>query len=234
MSSQKGRVPPNKLTLDETAFDILDEERAAMLGLLMADGTLTLSYGYPSLSLKLIDREPLTRLQAILKTSHKIGEVHPHLKGYVCKPQYQVRFYGLRRLGPKLQGLGLTHPNATRVPRSIPQELERHLIRGYFEGGGSCWFDARQRGVCSNFVGHPLMLGWIRLILKEAGISGCYARSGGGDCWRIQFRDATSKKLYHYLYDGATVILIGWKKRKFENTISQTIKSSLVNVGEVC
>ena len=66
-----------RIPIDDTAFDVLDDEKAWMLGLLWSDGSL-MPVGRDSyrLGISSIDRMVPEALASILNSSHKIGTIN--------------------------------------------------------------------------------------------------------------------------------------------------------------
>jgi len=214
----------NKKLVDESVFDNLDEEKAVMLGLLMADGCVSPMSGSPSLRLQLIDSGPIYHLQRILKSNHKIQRSTRQLKGYICQPKYRICISGLWYLGPRLEQLGMTHPKPTRFPQKVFPELYCHLLRGYFEGDGSVWWVKSRQTIRTSIYGHLPMLDWIFSVLSRQGIiSNRHERPG---CFELNFGTCASIRLYHYLYDDASVVLVDRKKRKFEQLLQRCMDQS--------
>jgi hypothetical protein len=219
----RGQVPWNKKFVDETAFDELDERKATMLGLLLADAYLNMNGRERSLRLQLVmnDPAPILALKDLLKAEQNIGQ---HMVGS-AGPYFSLTVTGLNHLGPRLQQLGLTHPKQTRVP-IIPEEFNRYVAQGYFEGDGSVWWaqpHTRSWAGCvnSNIAAHAPMAEWLGKIFDRENIEGgCYP-AGSGGCLRWVFGKKASHKLYHYIYDDSMLILIPSKKAKFEELLSK-------------
>ena len=205
--------------VDENFFhDIDTQEKAYILGFFFADGCLTKKGTF---GIKIKDKELLERIKQELKSEHKIIKCKPNKGSY---SQEDSIYYGLyiknKKIEEDLKELGVdsdkTH--SCSFP-SIPKELERHFIRGFFDGDGSVYKTYNKKynykDVCVSFVGTYEMLNEIRKRLSE--ITGSksnlyisrnvydYKIGGINQC----------EKLYHYLYDGATIFL-GRKKNVFE------------------
>jgi len=224
----RGQKPWNKKFVDESAFDELDERKAALFGLLMADGRLSRSGRQRHLTLCLALREPgpVYLLKEVLGAEHDVRVYQPvGPEDYIYALSHSLSIMVSDHLSTRLQGLGMTHPKPTRCPTGIPQSLESHFVRGYFEGDGSVWWwqpRTRSYSGCtnSNIAVHPPMAKWLSSIFEREGvIGGCYQMNG---CLRLVFGKASSEKLYHYLYGGATTILLPEKKRRFEELLSRS------------
>lgn len=221
----RGQQPWNKRFVDESAFDDLDERKAAILGLLFADGCVSpMGRAHsPALRLALRESRPVYMLREILQSTHAIVKTQQSCQGNrPCAPSFSLSLCGLSHLADRIHQLGLTHPKATRIPMLIPTELEHHFIRGYFEGDGSVWWNKVSTRNCrgrvnSNIAAHPLMATWLSIRLRSQGILGSCSPTSG--CLRLTFGKRASGLLYHLLYDDATIVLIPDKEDKFKQQL---------------
>jgi hypothetical protein len=124
-----------KYTLNEDYFDVISENQAYILGLLFADGSNNTSRGEVVLQLELSDREVLE------KVNREIGSNRP-LRTVVLKDPkhaHQSRLrVASRKISDRLDSLGMTHNKTYTLayPAWLPQEMQRHFIRGYVDGDG--------------------------------------------------------------------------------------------------
>ena len=108
-------------------------------------------------------------------------------------------------------------PNKTKclVFPKLEQEYIRHFIRGYFDGDGS-WYIHRNQltfSLCSSgydFLCH------VRKILDDALGVGLNKLSSGEGAYHLGYMgNIKSKKLFNYMYEGASV----WLERKIQKAM---------------
>lgn len=130
-----------KYNLNEQYFDIIDNPtKAYILGFLFADGNVNLSKQTVSMSLQEDDYEILERIRNEIGSENKLKFLDysdKHDFGYHYKNQYRMLLHSkymcnsLIRMGMfENKSLILEYPK-------LPKELNRHFIRGYFDGDGS-------------------------------------------------------------------------------------------------
>lgn len=133
-----------RYTLNETIFDnITNEYEAYALGYLFAKGSIYkgINNDRYELTISGTEKELLYKIREVLNSTHPIKQKG---NGYVIR-------ISNRTLVDKLEELGLTtYKSDTLIyPEYIPEELERHFIRGYFDGKGSFIIE-RNRRITSN------------------------------------------------------------------------------------
>lgn len=205
--------------VDENFFHVIDtQEKAYILGFFFADGCLTKKGTF---GIKIKDKDLLERIKKELKSSHKIIECKPNKGSY---SQEDSIYYGLyftnKQIEKDLKELGVDSNKTTTCSFPIiPKELERHFIRGFFDGDGSVYKTYSKKhdyeAICVSFVGTQEMLIEIRNRLKEiTGSKSKLYKSKNVYDYKIGGINQC-EKLYHYLYDDATIFL-GRKKNVFE------------------
>lgn len=123
-----------RYTCDHTFFDaIVSEEQAYWLGFLMADGYVN---AQPQVGLQLarIDREHLVRFQSALQSNHPLSDYD-----YSYQTPTSRLLISSPGLAAGLEEWGVV-PNKTKTvrwPDALSAELQRHVLRGYFDGDGS-------------------------------------------------------------------------------------------------
>lgn len=199
-----------KIPFNENFFSVIDTEaKAYWLGFLMADGYVNYTKGYIELTLKATDEEILHSLSRSLNMA-SVSITTPR-EGIVRLVLYS------KRMVDDLSTLGCTQAKTHTIEFPVlPPQLERHFIRGYFDGDGSYTvsnrtFDLTGRRafllqVIDRFVGIGLNALKVYQRHPERGNDISYIRYGGKHVSRI---------LYEYLYSGASVYL-SRKKLKFE------------------
>lgn len=126
-------------TLDEHVFDVINtEEKAYWLGFLMADGYNHEDRHAICLRLQAEDIEILEKFKVFLKsnapiyTFHRITNTNKLLREYKEVSVHSVY------LSRQLATLGCVQNKTYRLvyPTCVPENLENHFIRGYFDGDG--------------------------------------------------------------------------------------------------
>lgn len=220
--------------IDETFFDVIDfEEKAYVLGLMMADGCVH-SRG-TAISLCMTDRDAIEKTSAALSYQGPIVTISPKKPWY--KPQYGIHF-GSRRMWDSLNRLGCTpRKSYTATVPEITSDLRSHLIRGWFDGDG--WICRKKRvnnwqwGVC----GTEAAMKGVGEIVGEA--TGCLPvvrprpRKERGDgfrstttIWSCEYGSRqTVADVLGFMYQNATIYL----DRKYERSrrfFSETCQDS--------
>lgn len=212
-------------------FDIIDtEEKAYWLGFLYADGNVRYKgdgknrrSNMMQICLAPVDTHHVEALRKALGSTHPIVNDRSGPRLIVCN---QYLAWALEDLGmmPR-KSLTLTFPSLSQVPL----KFVRHFIRGYFDGDGCITASTNKKGETHwnfNIISTKPFLEVLRDHLVKYGLprtSLCQEkRSGNGKIFtlriggyvpRFRMRDAqtcSALKLYHFLYDDATV----WLDRK--------------------
>lgn len=154
--------------VDDYYFDNINSpNKAYILGLLCADGNISRSNGSWKLSLQERDKSVLIDICKELKTTR------PLLKQSVSKyyknnyqDQYML-YVGNQHMHDKLIEYGLV-PSKSLVleyPSIISQELQRHFLRGYYDGDGSSY--CGKNGKNCSFVGTASFCDSAKRIIQE-------------------------------------------------------------------
>ena len=126
--------------LNESYFDVIDcEEKAYFLGFLYADGCNHIKKGCVTLTLQEKDKEILIRLSKLLQPTKPLQ----HLKsssGFKTNQSSYRLVLASKHISKKLAFLGCVG-NKTMLlefpgENQVSKELQRHFIRGYFDGDG--------------------------------------------------------------------------------------------------
>ena len=214
-----------KEPLNNTFFRRIDTEvKAYILGLMITDGWLLSNreaIGYSSIDIeltKLIHKSLDLGSRAITRITggpRKICE-----KNVITQDSYQIQVSDAL-LYTSLINLGL-QPNKTRneILPSIPESLERHLIRGIFDGDGCVYklTGVNQPGIIF-YSGSKVLLWQISSMLYKH----CYISSPklqpATTIFKISyFTDHEVRELQRFLYEGVTQDLYLIRKKKmFDN-----------------
>ena len=134
-----------KYEINETYFDVIDtEEKAYFLGFLYADGYNNTDRNSVNLSLTESDKDILVRLNNLLQPEKPLQYVNTSsckkTKGFEkSKNQYRL-VVANKHISQKLTELGCgkakTHNLIFPNENQVPINLQRHFIRGYFDGDG--------------------------------------------------------------------------------------------------
>ena len=214
-----------KYTINEHFFDVIDnEEKAYILGLIYADGTVNSKYNWIEISLQEDDFE-LLRI-----VNEKMGSNKP-LK--LINYEYSKERYGLNMknqyrltlsssiMKQALIKLGCV-PNKSKILEfpNIPKELYPHFIRGYFDGDGSIYKGVAKNRTSNNyyidFISTYNFVLAIQEYLKEVlGISGggIYQHRSTPEMYYLSFcGKQQTKRIADLLYKEATIFM----QRKYE------------------
>lgn len=133
-------VIKRKYDIDEDYFDVIDtQNKAYALGLYYADGSVASNGGtLVRLSLQECDKEILDKLNSEFGGNRKLLFIEYHKKNKNWSNQYCLSISN-KKLHNDLIKHGCL-PNKSLIlkfPTTVPYDLTRHFIRGYFDGDGS-------------------------------------------------------------------------------------------------
>lgn len=196
------------------AFDEYSEESCYWAGFLMADGNVDSKHRI-RIMLKYDDINHLEKFRDYLVSTHKVSSntttynrasfeiTNPHM----CD-MLDLNFNIV--------------PNKTLIadfPRSMPRNMLRHFIRGYFDGDGSiCESFSNKNSITATIYatfacGSFKFIDYLFTFLKaELGVNGYLQDFNTGKKWQIKYNTNDAKKLLHYMYDNSSVYL----DRKFQ------------------
>lgn len=211
-----------KYTLDDTFFDIIDtEEKAYFLGFLYADGNNNIKNNTITLSLVETDREILEKLSNCIQSNKPLWYANTQktktLKN--TKNQYRLLLCS-NKLSTSLIKLGCV-PNKTHIltfpsEEQVPKELQKHFIRGVFDGDGCIYVHYKNLKDSSfSIYGNRIFLECLQKCLMEncnLKKTKLYSRLIDNT---IALRYSGLKqisRIYTYLYQDSTIFL----NRKYE------------------
>ena len=204
--SDAGRV----YQLNENVFNKIDtEEKAYWLGFLFADGYNQETRGQIRLTLHKKDKEILEKFCKFLETDRPISE----LRNFFCDVSInsQIMSQDLTKLGcVQNKTLILKYPN-------IDESLQKHFIRGYFDGDGCLSVKNRKDRPSNTYqislLGTYDMLNNIRdKFVKECGINKIKIHKRGKIYLLIYSGKTNFLKISKYLYFNSSIYL----KRKYD------------------
>lgn len=197
-----------KYVVNDSYFSTLSEESAYWLGFLAADGFVASKKPVVGVSLARKDRGHLVRFRNALDATYPVTDGinsggHPYSSLRVTSPE----------MVSDLSHFGIVPRKSLTIQwPDLPRDLERHFIRGYFDGDGNLH---RRKDNCLalSFVGtESTLLGIRACLVRECGVretkvssigeSGVFSLVYGGNLQVPRITD--------WLYDGASV----WLPRK--------------------
>ena len=153
--------------------DINTEEKAYILGLLYADGYNDTNRNSVSLGLKETDREILDKITVLIQPTKPLQYINTQNNGFKnSQNQYRLVMES-RKISQRLIELGCgkakTHNLVFPTGTQVPKYLQRHFIRGYFDGDGSVSGDKQKQ---LSFVGTiDFLLHLQQILIEELGFS---------------------------------------------------------------
>lgn len=145
--------------INDNYFDNINTpEKAYFLGFIMADGCVLDKHNQLQFNIHKRDRDILVYFLNLLESNYPIIK---HKEDYVSMVVTS------KKIVNDLILLGIV-PNKTKVLKmpKINKELYPHLIRGYFDGDGSIWFDKQANSYRIQFIGTENILTSIKQILQ--------------------------------------------------------------------
>lgn len=223
-----GITRPNgtQAKINHDYFENIDSEhKAYWLGFIYADGSITKkvyekgSYTYRlRMELMFEDKYILEQMALDLESDLKPKEYYndtSHFEGY-NKPKHTAYImFSSKKMGEDLVKLGVV-PNKTFILKSlpnIPDNLMKHFIRGYFDGDGSVYL-TKDNTIKTAFYGtHDFINSIQDFLIKELGLTKKkITDQKEANVSFVGIAKQESEKLYHYMYDEATIFL----NRKYE------------------
>ncbi len=236
-----------EFTFDEDFFEKIDtEEKAYWLGFLYADGCInnrqsklcrTIQY---TIKLTLAEIEPVEAFKKSLKSDYKISvqkvisKKGKNLVNYSLTITSEKMFNDLINLGCVLNK---THILKFPTENQVPKDLQRHFIRGYFDGDGSI-----MRNICRQ---------------KRGEATFCYTRPKVQFCGTLEFLNSVKKllnierklfkesrnnsrtwylnqdsypqvyRIYNFMYENSTIYLQR-KKEKFHELFKERGSTTII------
>jgi len=202
-------------------FSIINtQDKAYILGILLADGHLEKRRNAVSLSLSGKDDGRVVQQIAnrlFIDTYYIHNDNHSEKNS-----KHQDRFHlwlTSKQMTRDLSRLGFTDNKSKDCQfdfKSIPSHLFPHFLRGFFDGDGSV-FLTKYNSLNVHFVGLLNIIEYIREYLKSIGIrSGLYPCFSTDAVWELRFGNVHNvHKIYELMYKNAKLYLPR-KKKKFE------------------
>lgn len=202
--------------LNETFFDNINTEaKAYFLGFLYADGCNHTEKGCVSLSLQEKDKEILEKLSRLLQPSKPLHKYRNTAGFKTSNSQYKL-VISSRHISNRLVELGcvkqktmiLVFPDTNQVPES----LQKHFIRGYFDGDGC----VESNGV--SMVGTLRFCSSVKDIVKiNLGVNFYLRFKGNYPTTEISTKAKQGRIFLKWIYSDSTIHL----QRKYEKYLIQ-------------
>lgn len=196
----RGSGKPSSIA-NKDYFEIIDtEEKAYFLGFLMADGCISSSHVNYHIKLELQEKDAdiIRALLIAIGSKNTISKVNKYnYVGNAVSLSCKKMFYDLVSHG------FLEHKSGNEIiPNTVPDELVRHFIRGYFDGDGCASKDGR-----ISIVGGVKILKGIASYAGIADYSIYEFKSTSVVCDLRYSKLESSKSFYNYLYKDANIFL---------------------------
>ena len=209
LTIKNNREKSLKYSCNEHYFDIIDtQDKAYWLGFISADGYITSDMKYFGMSLSSKDIEVLQNLKEDLEATYPI-------KHYVVKQGYTVGVEYDRLImsnptlvnGLYIHGVVPHKTNILQPPSGLPEELQRHYLRGYFDGDGSVSVSKGQTLSWDILSTFPMLDYFSEMLYNNHIIDRYYPyekRKPEHQVARIRFSKHKSLiNVFHFMYDDA-------------------------------
>ncbi len=165
-----------KYPIVEDFFDEINtEEKAYILGLLYADGWNQTERNVIGIGLKESDKEILDKITNLMQPTKPLGYYKKNKlkKGFENSQNEYRLVIANKHISERLVELGCgkakTHNLVFPTEEQVPKHLQRHFVRGYFDGDGSVSGDKQKQ---FNLVGTiNFLLPLQQILIEELGFS---------------------------------------------------------------
>lgn len=198
-----------KYSLNENYFDVIDtEEKAYFLGLLFADGYVHHKSHQIVLSLQKQDSDIVRTFQKALNSSRPLLNIKP------TNGKEQIRLVvQSAKMVKTLNSLGCFQGKSFLIQfPTIPKELEKHFIRGYFDGDGSIGINKSQfkPRLRVSICGNKKFLNELKRILPLSQYNGKPIKMRS--IFRLEFSCNSALNFLNWLYINASI----YGRRKYQ------------------
>jgi len=208
----ESKIPNKKYNLNDEYFENIDtEEKAYWLGFLYADGYVRIKDGRSGelrLKLKTGDRKHIELFNKHIGSDYNIKDITTNVKGVDSFASF-VSIYNTKLVNDLIKHGCVSKKSFIVEFPNIDKSLERHFIRGFFDGDG--WFFIRKikNGIYPNFgicSASKIIIDQIYKILENNNIICRFERSG------VTYRVCNTcndymEKIHNYLYSNSSVYL---------------------------
>ena len=222
----KQSLSMRQYALDETYFDNIDiPNKAYILGFLFADGHNEPKKGTISMSLHEQDRDILERIRVEVKSDKPLEFIdysNKHDFGYTYANQYRLSLFSVH-MCKTMNELGMVHNKSycLKYPQ-IPNELNSHFIRGYFDGNGTVSVNGGFSITTTKYFAESAKEIIDSTLGTEFGLIRESACRNGVTHDLYYLRKTDSAKIYKWLYSDAEMYL----ERKYNKYCERVLKSA--------
>ena len=201
---------------DEDFFEKIDsEEKAYWLGFMFADGYIVDNekrYGQDAFGLALA-KDSIDSLEKFKKSIKATNPITWDTSKKGSQPQGRLLMRSQKTVNDLIdKGCVKQKSLILQPPKNIPDDLIRHFIRGFFDGDGSLIKYERTKNSIAysiNITSTYEMVKWIKQVFQ---IGQIFPEKRREQTWYFTVGGNQQViKLYHYLYDEATI----WMDRKY-------------------
>ncbi|MHA2281527.1 MAG: hypothetical protein ACXAC5_11790 [Promethearchaeota archaeon] len=194
------------IQFNESFFEEINtEEKAYWLGFIMADGCVSVTQ-YPKVQIKLHikDELHLIKWHKSIRSCNKLSTIVGKFK--------QSTHYSSKMCNDLIE-LGCV-PNKSLLLKfpKLQEDLQHHLIRGYFDGDGCVSFSTNRK---IGFIGTKQFLISVHDILQQnecLRTNGWWGVAGQAFRWEVHGNKIT-QRVIDYMYNNATIYLDRKKER---------------------
>lgn len=242
---EKGKI----YSCNENFFALIDtEEKAYWLGFMYADGYIQSkckdNNRRVGLSLSISDIDHLHKFKDSLESNHEIKIYKTGNKSYSAGTEYCRIIITEEKMVKDLISHGCVEhkTNITTFPSEdiVPQHLQRHFIRGYFDGDGSIWRslakNANIKTYSIDFCGTDNFLsGLMNVLIQENVINREYKFNKRKEeqivsCFRFG-GNSQVKRFCEYIYNDSTIYL----QRKYDRYQDLlNVLNSVIRINKCC
>lgn len=222
----KTRLSANSDTVNALYFDQdWNEEMAWVVGYLHADANIVCGNSNSiQLDCQRCDEELVWFVRNILNSKHKVAYTDSYIdnNGDFHGPAVRCAFTNKVLVQSLIKKTGLCNNKSYSdllLPDSLPEELQSHYLRGYFDGDG--WLNANDTSF--GFVGTPMFLEQVVSFLAQKGMKQRpIEKNGKGDVnKKVRWYTLKDRKiLYNYFYGCNSKLFLKRKKDRFEERLS--------------
>lgn len=230
-SPNRVKLKPSKYNIDENFFKKIDtEQKAYVLGFLYADGCISENKNSFSIGLKKQDEKILLEILKVMQSNQIL---YYHKSRYSNKNKYTEKAclnICNKILHTDLINLGLTpRKSLTLVFPStdiLPINLQRHFMRGYFDGDGSIYIT--QQSFRVNLISTKEFCDTYLNILPTNNVNIRKENRTIENVWYFVIAKLNDiESIYKFFYENATIFL-DRKKNKFDEFIKTKRPSTTI------
>ena len=231
-----------KYFINENFFDIIDtEEKSYILGLLYADGYNNINRNSVNLSLQEKDKKVLEQITELIQPTKPLQFILASKKIGFEKSNHQYRLViANKHISNQLLNLGCIQTKTFKITfpteEQVPKELQRHFIRGYFDGDGYIGI-CKKKGLIDIVGTKDLCDSFASIFKNELNIN-TYQRQRfperKNNIWSIAISGNKQIKLFcDYIYNEAT-IYIERKHIKYKEFLDLNAAVNIKNYRDKC